>query len=86
MARRKLSWGWQTTLRALDHYGEGGIDEHAFTTLVGEADVGFSNFAKDALDQMFFTNAGYYERHPDDRSKIRITTKGKDALEHGGLL
>ena len=85
--RRKLSFAWQTILRALDRYGDEGVVKGAFIEMMGDPDAGgYRNHAKDTLNQMFFTGVEYYERHPDDRSKIRITAKGKDALEHGGLL
>lgn len=84
MARRKLSFAWQTILRALDRYGDEGVIEDTFIAVMGDPDAGgYRNHAKDVLSQMFFTGVEYYERHPDDRSKIRITAKGKDALEHG---
>lgn len=84
---RKLSFAWQTTLRALDRYGDEGIASDKFIEMMGDPDAGgYRNHAKDVLSQMFFKGVGYYEHHPDDQSKIRITAKGRDALEHGGLL
>lgn len=75
-----LSYEWRTVLKKLDEYGQNGVNEDAFISLMGDSDVGSRNPAKAALDQMFFTHVGYYERHPLDRERIRITIKGREAL------
>lgn len=79
--KRPLSHTWSVVLTRLSGY-EDGVKEQDLIELLGDT-YAERDAVKGALSQMFFNDMKYYERHPDDRTKIRITEAGRKALIEG---
>ena len=82
MVHRKLSYQWRTILGKLAEHGLDGVDENAFVTLMGEGEIGRHNPARTGLNQMYFSGVSYWEYHPSDAARIRITSEGREALQN----
>lgn len=79
--KRPLSHTWSRVLTHLARFDDG-ISEDSLIDLLGDT-YAERDSVKGALSQMFFNDVKYYERHPDDSSKIRITEAGRTALIEG---
>lgn len=76
-----LSRNWRTVLTKLAEYGDKGVNQKRFCTLLGGSEYSYNNLTKGVLDQMFFTGVGYVEEFGDaDDVTIRITPEGREAL------
>ena len=81
---RNLSYNWSTVLRKLAEYGDDGVNQKSFVTLMGGSKHSYNNIAQGVLDQMFFTGSGYVEEFGDvGNVTIRITPEGRKALVAG---